>query len=99
MICIVYSHNGYSNEKNKKYNKKYIPDYIHCFSVLFCIGTRIIIIQNICNGITKSYNEPIKQDKNLKKISDLDIIRIRTKNGGQRIWEKEQHTRQSIKAK
>ena len=45
------------------------------------------------------YNEPIKQDKNLKKISDLDIIRIRTKNGGQRIWEKEQHTRQSIKAK
>ena len=45
------------------------------------------------------YNEPIKQDKNLKKISDLDIIRIRTKNGGRRIWVKEQHTRQSIKAK
>ena len=51
------------------------------------------------NRQTLYYNEPIKQDKNLKKISDLDIIRIRTKNGGQRIWEKEQHTRQSIKAK
>ena len=28
---------------------------------------------------TKEYNEPIKQDKELKKISDLDIMKIRKK--------------------
>ena len=31
------------------------------------------------NLILTDYNEPIKQDKELKKISDLDIMKIRTK--------------------
>ena len=52
----------------------------------------VLSTENLLDGVrspiaeTSQYNEPIKQDKNLKKISDLDIIRIRTKNGGQRIW-------------
>jgi len=29
--------------------------------------------------LNTKYNEPIKQDKELKKISDLDIMKIRKK--------------------
>ena len=31
------------------------------------------------NAPKREYNEPIKQDKELKKISDLDIMKIRKK--------------------
>ena len=40
---------------------------------------RILYELIVCCGFWKAYNEPIKQDKELKKISDLDIMKIRKK--------------------
>ena len=37
------------------------------------------VISAIIMIIFRCYNEPIKQDKELKKISDLDIMKIRKK--------------------
>ena len=68
----------------------------------------------VCNGKTKKglqryicknemcshYNEPINQDKKLKKISDLDIMKIRKKKKRRsKLWESEQHIQQSTRAK
>ena len=48
----------------------------------------------------RKYNEPIKQDKELKKISDLDIMKIKQKKKRRsKLWESEQHIQQSTRAK
>ena len=52
------------------------------------------------NEKTAEYNEPINQDKKLKKISDLDIMKIRKKKKRRsKLWESEQHIQQSTRAK
>ena len=41
---------------------------------LFDFGFRVVIVND---GSGEEYNEPINQDKELKKISDYDIIIIK----------------------
>ena len=52
------------------------------------------------HSLGEVYNEPINQDKKLKKISDLDIMKIRKKKKWRsKLWESEQHIQQSTRAK